>query len=263
MLILLLTILPFEKDWYENNGFTKVKYVGNPLAGEIQSKMSRGEFCKKHNLDKTKPIIALLGGSRRNEIERILPILIETAALMSRKDKNLQFVVPLASIRKQSEVNDAIEQVKKKEFELPEKLIVIKNETYESLNAADVAAVTSGTATLETAIIGTPMAIVYKISNLNYSVLKHFITIDHIGLVNIIARKKLAKELIQDVFTPKTLSKELFRLLQKDENKQMREELSKIKESLGDGGTSELAAQYILDFLKPLDNEVYSSSDSE
>ena len=90
---LLLTILPFEKDWYSERGVRQIEYVGNPLAGEVRSKLARDEFCEKHGLNSSKPIVALLGGSRQKEIERILPVLIETSCLMAARNKDLQFIV--------------------------------------------------------------------------------------------------------------------------------------------------------------------------
>lgn len=247
---LLLTILPFEKDWYAEQDFHKVKYVGNPMAGEVQPKLTRKQFCKAHNLDDSKPIIALLTGSRGNEIREILPILLETACLMSQKNPDLQFVIPLASNRKKSEANAAITKIKEKGFEIPEKLIVTKEETYESVNAANVAAVTSGTATLETAILGTPMVIVYKVSKFTYAVFRLIVSVEHIGLVNLIAQRTLAKELVQNDFTAEKLCEELFCLLEVNENNKMRIELAEIKKRLGDGGTSQVAAEAILNELE-------------
>ena len=238
---LLLTILPFEKDWYAKQGIENIEYVGNPLAGEVRSELSREEFCEKHGLDKEKPIIALLGGSRKREVSKILPELIKTASLMSKTNPDLQFVNALASTRNLADVEEA-----GKGIELPKRFVTVQNETYEALNAADVAAVTSGTATLETAIIGTPLAVVYKGSSLNYRLLRPLISVESFGLVNLIAGRKLAKELIQDDFIAEDLSAELFRLLEEDVNKEMRGELLEIKKSLGDGGASKRAAQAVL-----------------
>ncbi|NNE97704.1 MAG: lipid-A-disaccharide synthase [Pyrinomonadaceae bacterium] len=247
---LLLTILPFEKDWYAGQGIHNVEYVGNPLAGEVRSALSREEFCKKHGLDLSKPIIALLGGSRGKEVSRILPVLFETATLMSREDKNLQFVNALATTRNLDEVEKAKEVVTQQGIDLPGNLITVQNETYEALCAADAAAVTSGTATLEAAIIGTPLTVVYKGTDLNYRLLRPLISVESFGLVNLIAGRKLAKELIQDDLTAEGLSKELFRLLDQKVNKKMREDLGCIKESLGDGGASKRAAEAILKQIK-------------
>lgn len=242
---LLLTILPFEKEWYRRRGINHVEYVGNPLAGEVRSARSKQEFCAAHRIDETKPLIALLAGSRHKEVSRILPVLLETAWLMQRKNADLQFVVTLAPTRRFEE----IEQAKQRAKSIPENLFVVQNETREALNAANAAAVTSGTATLETAMIGTPMAIVYKTSGINYKLLRPLISVEHFGLINLIAEERLAAELIQDDFTPETLSRELFRLLDKETNQDMRRRLARVTAELGDGGAAERAARAILKFL--------------
>ena len=247
---LLLTILPFEKDWYRKQGIENVEYVGNPLAGEVKAQLSRQEFCAKYNLKAAKPTIALLPGSRYKEIARILPVLLETTSLMSKKNSDLQFVIALPSTRKISEVETAIAEAKRKNLKLPENLQTVQNETREVLNASDVAAVTSGTATLEAAIIGTPMAIVYKTSVFNYKLLRPLITVEHFGLINLIAQQRLAQELIQDDFTPKNLSTELFRLLEREKNQNVREKLSETVKTLGRGGASKRAARIVLKFLQ-------------
>ncbi|MDQ3132496.1 MAG: lipid-A-disaccharide synthase, partial [Acidobacteriota bacterium] len=205
---LLLTILPFEKDWYRRQGISHVEYVGNPTVREVRSKLTKKDFCAKYDLDETKPIIALLPGSRHKEIVRILPVLIETAAEMTGENADIQFVIALAASRKIAEVENSINQAGDKKFILPKRLILVRNETHEALNASDAAAVTSGTATLETAIIGAPLAIVYKSSWLNYKLLRPLIKVEHFGLINLIAGKRLAKELIQDDFTKENLAQE-------------------------------------------------------
>ncbi len=243
---LMLTILPFEKDWYAKQGISHVEFVGNPTVREVHSNLTKEQFCAKYNLDAAQPIISLLAGSRHKEIVRILPELLETAALMSEQNAALQFVITLASTRKMTEVETAIGEAKRKNIKLPKVLITVQSETHEALNASDAAAVTSGTATLETAIIGTPMAIVYKTSPLNYKLLRPLISVEHFGLINLIAERRLAKELIQDDFTAETLSKELFRLLEPENNRKMREQLKEVTDKLGHGGASKRAAEFIL-----------------
>ncbi|MCY7375554.1 MAG: lipid-A-disaccharide synthase [Pyrinomonadaceae bacterium] len=243
---LMLTILPFEKDWYEKQGIAHVEYVGNPLAKEVHSELTKDEFCAKYNLDPAKPIISLLAGSRHKEVVKILPPLLETAALMESKNKNLQFVIALAPTRRLAE----IEAAKSIARNTPKNLIVVPGETCEAVHASDAAAVTSGTATLETAILNTPMAIVYKTSALNYKLLRPLITVEHFGLINLIAQERLAKELIQDDFTPETLSAELFRLLEPAVNQKMRERLREVTATLGHGGAARRAAAAILKELK-------------
>lgn len=238
---LLLTILPFEENWYRGRGFEKVKYVGNPLANEVKSSLTREQFCTKHKLNSARPIITLLPGSRHKEIVRILPVLFETAVLMQKKTPDLQFVIALAANRKLSEI-----QLDKH----PKNLFIVQSETHEALNASDAAAVTSGTATLETTIIGTPFAIVYKTSAFNWHIFRPMISVEHFGLVNLIAEKRLVKELFQNDFTPENLGTELFRLLESENNLEMRRQLKEVTEVLGKGGASKRAARAILDLLE-------------
>ena len=245
---LLLTILPFEADWYEKRGVRHVRYVGNPLAREVRSNLSREEFCGENNLDAAKPVIALLPGSRGKEIARILPAMLETAALMARANADLQFVVAASSGEKFETINALIERTKKKILDLPTSLKVVAGETREALNAADASAVASGTATLETAILGAPMAIVYKTSRLNYRLFRPLISVEHFGLINLIAGERLAKEFIQDDFTPDALAAELF-LLAPEANEKAREKLRAAADSLGRGGASKRAAAEIINFL--------------
>lgn len=246
---LLLTILPFEKAWYAERGVHHVEHVGNPMASEVYPAVSRVDFRRKHAVDPNAKLIALLPGSRGKEISRILPVMLETAALMQKRDASLRFVVPLAATRKSGEVDAAISTLRSKGISSPADLIVVQNETYDAVSASDAAAVTSGTATLETALLGTPLVVVYKGSSFNYRILRPLIDVEHFGLVNLIAGKRLAKEMIQDDCRPEPLAEELFRLMTPQINEEMRGELAIVKEKLGGGGASERAASRILELL--------------
>ena len=125
----------------------------------------------------------------------------------------------------------------------------MRDETYDALNASDAAAVASGTATLETGIIGTPMAIVYKTSSFNYRLLRPLITVEHFGLINLIAGKRIIKEMIQNDFKPRSLADELFRLLEPDVNADVRAKLKEAAEKLGHGGASKRAAEAIIKLI--------------
>lgn len=247
---LVISILPFEKDWYREQGIEHVEYVGSPLAMEVHADVSKEDFCRKHLLDPSRPIVSLLPGSRHKEIVRILPIMLETAVLMAAKDAGLQFVIALASDRNRPDTDASIALAKSKGLQLPVVLLKLHNETYNALNASDAAAVTSGTATLETGIIGTPHAIVYKTSAFNYKLMRPLIDVEHFGLINLIAGERVAKELIQDDLTPKALSDELFRLLKPPENASMREKLKAAADKLGHGGASKRAAEAVLKELR-------------
>ena len=238
---LLICILPFEKDWYEHNGFENVEYVGNPLAMEVRSDVAKPEFCGKHGLDPQKPIIALLPGSRGAEMARIFPELTKAAEVMRSRDAEVQFVAAIPAGK--------LERLKSLRIEVPEWIRVVEGETFDALNASDAAAITSGTATLEAGIIGTPMAIVYKTSAINYKLLRPLITVDHFGLINLIAEQRLAKELIQGDFTPQTLADEISRLLEPAVNREYREQLRIAVDKLGHGGASKRAAVAILKLI--------------
>jgi lipid-A-disaccharide synthase len=245
---LLLSILPFEKDWYRARGITQVEYVGHPLAGEVRARYDRAEFCRRHNLDPSRPIVALLPGSRHKELTRILPPMLDAASLMARQRPQVQFVVVVAPNRDPKEAQAII--AAKRDSQLKDSLRLVHHETRETLAAADAAAIASGTATLEGALLGTPMVVVYKESFVNWHVLGSLISAEHYGLVNLIAEQRLATELIQNEFTGESLARELIELLAPDRNAAMRAELRKVAEKVGEPKASELAARTILKFLQ-------------
>jgi lipid-A-disaccharide synthase len=247
---LLITILPFEKNWYAGHGIGHVEYVGSPLAREVHPDSSREEFREKHGLDPGGQVVTFLPGSRHKEIVRILPVMLETMTIMSKSDPRLQFVIAAASRENRNEVESMLASQGAPDVSLSKRIIAVENETFDALNASDVAAVTSGTATLETGILGTPMAIVYKTSRLNYKLLRPLIDVEHFGLINLIAEDRVAAELIQDDFTPQTLADELFRLLEPKANADARENLRRATEKLGHGGASKRAAELIVRLLQ-------------
>jgi lipid-A-disaccharide synthase len=241
---LVISILPFEKDWYAKRGIDHVEYVGSPLAREVHPDVSKEEFCAKHGIDSARPIISLLPGSRHTEISRILPDLLRAAEQMRERDGELQFLAALPKGK--------LEKITGSYRDPVSWLYWIEGETYDALNASDAAAITSGTATLEAGIIGTPMAIVYKTSATNYRLLRPLIDVEHFGLINLIAGERVANEFIQDDFTPETLSTELFRLLKPNENARVRGRLQTAADKLGHGGASKRAAEAILRLITNL-----------
>jgi len=242
---LMLAIMPFEKEWYERNGYERVEYVGSPLAREVQPTMDKAAFCKKHELDPNKPIVALLPGSRHKEIVRILPVMLAAASEIFSQNPEVQFTISVASDRNVLDVREILSATEHQGLRLAN-VRVIEAETYNALRSADTAAITSGTATLEAGIIGTPMVVVYKTSELNYRLFEPMIDVPHYGLINLIAGKRVAKELIQVEFTPRSLSDELMRLLDPTANAAMRSELKIAADKLGHGGASKRTAEAIL-----------------
>ena len=242
---LLLTILPFEKEWFRRQGVEDVEYVGSPLAREVFPTRTKMEFCDLAGLDPERPIIALLPGSRQKEIERILPVLIDAAAIVAGDHPDAQFGIAAASASSRDKILSIL-----KEKSISEGFSVLEGETYNLLYAADAAAVTSGTATMEAGIIGTPLVIVYKTSGLNYTLLEPLISVEHYGLINLIAGERLAKELIQHDLTPATLAREIIKLLEPGENRRHRERLAIAAEKLGRGGASKRAAELIVELIE-------------
>jgi len=247
---LLLSILPFEKDWYADRGINHVEFVGHPLAGEVHVAQDRVEFCRQTKLDSRLPIISLLPGSRRKEVERILPPMLEAAALISAHRPEIQFVIVVAPSRSSDEVRDIVRAQRATPLPLPSCLHIVSGQSREALAAADVAAIASGTATLEAALLETPMVIVYKESGINWHTLGRLITTDHYGLVNLVAGERVATELMQDDLNGERLANELLSLLEVKRNEDARQRLREVADQLGERGASQRAATQILEALR-------------
>jgi len=247
---LLISILPFEKDWYADRGIDQVEYVGHPLAGEVRARHKRAEFCRQMKLDSKLPIISLLPGSRRKELERILPPMLEAAALISAREPNVQFLVVVAPGRSSDEIRDIIRAQRATPEPLPSCLHIVSGQSREALAASDAAAIASGTATLEAALLGTPMVVVYKESLINWHTLGSLITVDHYGLVNLVAGERVATELMQDDLNGERLANELMSLLDEKNNANARMRLREVAHELGEGGASQRAAELILASLR-------------
>jgi lipid-A-disaccharide synthase len=246
----MLVILPFEKDYFERNG-VEVDYVGHPLLDSVKVTATRNEFCSRYRFDSAKPIVALLPGSRHSEIKYILPPLIEAAQLLSRSAPKLQFALPLARTLSPDEIEPKAGSAK---TGLPnaglDNLRLIENDTYNALSAADLAVVASGTATLETAIIGTPLIIVYRASTLNWRLFRPLINVPFVGMPNLIAGREIAPELLQDDMNPGNLAKQITEMLDDpDRLLRLRADLAVVRDALGAANASERAARRIFELL--------------
>jgi len=237
---LLLSILPFEVDWYKARGVEHVEFVGHPLAGEVKARFGREEFCRRNDLDPARPVVSFLPGSRIKELQRILPPMIDAIAQLRIARPDVQTVVVVAPSRTVEEVRE-ITSIDVK---------LIESQTREALGASDAAAIASGTATLEAALLETPMIVVYKESPINWHTLGRLITVEHYGLVNLVAGQEIAKELMQDQFTAENLSARLLELLEPETNKAMRASLREVGHRLGEPGASQRAAKLIVNFLQ-------------
>ncbi|HBR56085.1 MAG TPA: lipid-A-disaccharide synthase [Blastocatellia bacterium] len=246
---LIITILPFEKEWYAAHGVENVVFVGSPLAREVHSDTDRQAVCSEYGIDPSRPIVSLLPGSRSREISRILPIMLKATERLRGDWPHAQFLVAVSEGRNFEDAERILADFNTAKLKPLDCIKVVKNRTYDALNASDAAAVTSGTATLEAGIIGTPMAIVYKTSALNYTLLRPLISVEHFGLINLIAGERVAKELIQGDFTPRKLAEEIARILDPSENALIRRRLAEATEKLGHGGASHRAAEAVLSHI--------------
>lgn len=219
-------IFPFEADFYHQAGIP-VTYVGHPLAQRVKAEMDRETALRRFGLDTRLKTVALMPGSRNSEIKRLLPVLIAAAKQIQQRISGVQFVLPAAPAL---DVGELQSQADASGLNIP----VVQGHTYEAVNASDIAITASGTATLEVALLETPMIVVYKVSPLSYAILKRLITIKQIALANIVAGRRIVPELIQSDATADKIAGEAVRLLTDSAYYQrICQDLKAVKENLG------------------------------
>ncbi|MFD2516944.1 lipid-A-disaccharide synthase [Salinimicrobium flavum] len=229
----LYVILPFEKEFYEKKHDYKVHFVGHPLIDAIANRptVDVRKFKKDHNLDE-RPVIALLPGSRKQEIEKMLEIMLS----VTDDFPDYQFVIAGAPSQEPEFYQPFI---KKKNVNL------VMNKTYDVLGISTAALVTSGTATLETALFKVPEVVCYKGNFISYEIAKRVIKLDHISLVNLIMDREVVKELIQSEFNRKNLKKELEKILSEEHRKKVFSDYHELEQKLGGTGASDNTARLI------------------
>ena len=235
----MLTIFPFETSFYRNFGYM-VDYVGNPLLDAVESRTYRDESAEEFNERNGlsgRPVISILAGSRIQEIENCLPVMLSVI----RHYPEYQFVIAGAP-----SVNPDI-YLRYTENKVP----LLFNQTYPVLQQSVAAMVVSGTATLEAALLGAPLVVCYRGSFLSYQIAKRFIKVKYISLVNLIMGKEVVRELIQDDFNSRNLKGELDKLLHDDKYRNtMLAGMQDLRLSLGEPGASKRAAEKIFGYLK-------------
>jgi len=232
-------ILSFEEELYRASG-VEVSFVGHPLLDAVKTRYGRDEALRRFGLKDGLRTIALLPGSRPSEVERMLPEMMKMAAILERRMPSLQFVLPVADSLRAETVENIIRSFQKR-------ISLVREDIYDAVAVSDLAVVTSGTATLETALLEKPMIIVYKISGLSYAVGRRVIKVPCIGLVNIIAGKKIVPELIQDEARAERMAAEAIDILESpDRQSAMKRELALLRRNMGTAGASERAARIAL-----------------
>jgi len=233
-------ILPFEEEFYRRRGM-KVDYVGHPLLDAFECrKTSQDSFSSEFRY----PVVGLLPGSRKEEISNLLPVMVKAIGFLCRRYPEMRCVLPLAPTIEPGFIRSFIHNS-------PVDIKVIQGDIYKVLSACDVALVTSGTATLDTAIMGVPMVIVYKVSLVSYWAARMMVKVPHIGLVNLVAGADVVPELIQHEVTAERLTREVEIILDDREMMtSMKSKLKEVKEGLGKGGASERTAGIAMEMMR-------------
>jgi len=237
----MLVIFPFESAIYEQAGIP-VEFVGHPLIELAVAAHDRPGFLRTLQLDPARPVVALLPGSRPNEVAQILPGLVGGARLVVQQVPNAQFVVARAPV-----LDDALFEPLQALRAAGVRVEQVSGATDDVLAAADVVVTASGTATVQSAIHGRPMVIVYRLAPLTYRIGRSMVKVGTYGMVNLVAGRRIVPELIQDAFTPESVARETVSLLTDAARADtMRQDLADVRTRLGGRGASQRAAAAIL-----------------
>jgi lipid-A-disaccharide synthase len=232
----LAVIFPFEPEYYRGLDLD-VQYVGNPLLDEFHVERDRSTFLHDHELDPSRPVVGLFPGSRGNEIRYNLAAILDAAELLARRKPSVQFLLPVAPTLDAARLRLRIAL-----RSLP--VLLVQDNIYDVAAACDAVVTVSGTVTLQIALAGTPMAILYKMSPTTYAIGKRLVKVPHIGLVNIVAGRRVVQEFIQEQAQPAAIAQELERILDDEEYRQaIRRDLGEVRMRMGEGGCSARVAQ--------------------
>lgn len=224
---MMAVIFNFEKEFYTKHN-VPAKYVGHPLSHNVKASIERKPFLQKYNINPEHKVLGLFPGSRRSEIKRLLPIIINSARLLKQQYPDIEFLLPLASTLTKEDLAPYL-----KDDALG--IRVIQDDAFNVMNACDAIVTVSGTVTLEISLIGTPLIIINKVSWLTYFIVSRMLKIPYIGLCNIVANKLIAQEFIQHDATPNKIANALSELITDDaKNKKVREDLGLIHQLLID-----------------------------
>jgi lipid-A-disaccharide synthase len=241
---MMAVILPFETAYYEAEN-VPVKYVGHPSVDKVHPQQGKIQNAAKFSLRLDKPVVGILPGSRENEIKRMLPVMLGAAEQLAKLHNGVQFVLPQAD----SISDELLQRYLSRSLV---KVIVIKHQPYDVIQCCDAIMTTSGTASLEIALLQVPMVIAYKLSASTYFIAKKLVKSRFIGLPNIIAGKGIIKELIQDEVTQENLTAEIHHILENTVYRMtMLSALADVKEKLGSGGGSKNMAELVMKMLQP------------
>jgi lipid-A-disaccharide synthase len=242
----MVIVLPFEKEFYQQTAKEMiVEYVGHPLLDNIPRDLDKHKIRKELGLGERDIVLGLLPGSRDEEVKRVLPPMLGAAEILSSRHRDIKYVLPMAATVSPDVVRTAVNKSPSNN------IIIWVQDIYKILSVCDLAMVTSGTATLETAIMGVPMVIAYRMSKPSFWVARRVVKVPCAGLVNLVAGKKIVPELIQDEVTPEKLADKILSILENEEVKTtMINNLGMVKDKLGTPGASLRTARIALQMMK-------------
>ena len=226
---MMAVLFPFEVPFYREAGIP-VSFVGHPLLDMVRPTMGRDQALVSLGLDPARKTVGLFPGSRRSVIKKLLPTVLAAAELLQARMPALQFVLPLASSLRKEDVAPYLADAKVE-------VAVISGRNHDLMTGCDAAISVSGTVIMELALVGVPMVLIYKVSPLTYEIGKRVINVPHIGICNIVAEKRVVRELIQHEAEPAVIADEIDRLLNDSEYAAgMRRDLAEVRVKLGSGG---------------------------
>jgi len=236
-------IFPFEVPLYEKAG-VPVSFVGHPLLDLVNVTLDRSAASASFGLDPSRKIVGLFPGSRHNEIERLLPVIIDSAVTLKERFPDIQFILPLASTL---QLSDIVPLLNAAELNVT----TSRERIHDMIRACDAIISVSGTVTLEIALVGTPMVIIYKLAPLTYQLAKRLVKIPHIGLCNIVAGHAVVRELIQEQANPNEIAAEIQRILSDNTYcNTIRQGLAGVRSKLGYDGASRNTATLLLSLME-------------
>ena len=238
----MIVILPFEEKIYRDAG-VDCEFVGHPLLDDCEPAFNKTEFCARHGIDPNRPVIGMMPGSRRGEIRRILPVMMESAMLISKEIQDVEYILSAAPTIEDKEIKDITGK-------WPIDIKIVRDDSNGVIASSGFMMVASGTATLQTAIHCKPMVIIYRASLITYLIGRLMVRVKHVGLVNLVAGDGIVPEFIQHGAVPERISSTILGIM-KDEKKmdELTKRLSLVRSKIGTPGGSHRAAQIVLGYI--------------
>lgn len=247
----MIVILPFEEAIYKEAG-ADCSFIGHPLVDEILTTRPLEDTIKRYGIDRDSPVISLCPGSRIGEIRALLPVILGAGEILKKSNTHIQFIMPVADSLEFRQIEDMVSKWNRSrgDDKDPLNIMMVKGEASDVINISDIVIAASGTITLQAALLEKPMVIIYRLSPLTHLIARLLVSIKDIGLVNILAGRRIVPELIQGDASPDMIAAEARKMLyDKEYYDRIRKDLHEVRLKLGPPGTSERVAKVIAGML--------------